>query len=41
MLGLLIAVTEAVVHWVFIGILAIMSAVTGLFAFYVIWRTRG
>ncbi len=41
MLGLLVAVSEAVVHWVFIGILTIMSAVAALFAFYVIWRTRG
>ncbi len=40
-LVLLVAVSEAVVHAVFIGILATMSAVTALFAVYVIWRTRG
>lgn len=40
-LGLLVAVTEAVVHVAFIGILALMSAATALFAVYVIWRTRG
>lgn len=42
MLGLLlVAVSETVVHAGFIGILVLMSAVTALFAAYVIWRTRG
>ncbi len=38
---LVLAVTEGVVHAVFIGILAIMSAATAAFALYVIWRTKG
>ncbi len=33
--------SEAVVHTVFIGILALMTAATALFALYVIWRTKG
>lgn len=41
MTGLAAAVSEAVVHAVFIGILAVMSAATTLFALYVIWRTKG
>ncbi len=37
----IVAVTEEVVHAVFIGILALMTAATGVFALYVIWRTKG
>lgn len=37
----LLAISEGLIHAIFLVLLGVMTAVTGLFALYVIWRAKG